>query len=84
MGEIFAVLKDRLVVYATGIRCGEGGRSGQEEERCALGQGTVQEGDNGCEELRVGSVQGFEAGSGVGKLTVKRTWFEDRTLGKGC
>lgn len=26
MREIFAVLKDRSVVYATGIGCGEGGR----------------------------------------------------------
>lgn len=84
MREIFAVLKDRLVVYTTGIRCGEGRRSGHEKEGCALGQDTVQEGDNGCEELRVGSVQGFETGSGVGKLTVKRTWFEDRTLRRGC
>lgn len=64
MREIFAVLKDRLVVYATGIWCSEGGGSGQEEERCTLGQGTIQEGDNGCEELRIRSVQ-VEAGFGI-------------------
>lgn len=54
--EIFAVLKDRLVVYTTGIRCGEGGGSRQKEERGALGQGAIQESDKGRKELRIASV----------------------------
>lgn len=56
MREIFAVLKDRLVVYTTGIWCGEGGGSGQKEEWSALGQGAIQEGDKGRKELSIASV----------------------------
>lgn len=55
MREIFAVLKDRLVVYATGIRYGKGGGSGQKEERRTLGQGAIQEGEKGGKELRIAS-----------------------------